>query len=169
MSSFVIRLALVFIAGAAELPLHAQSGAQSSAQAAPPAAVQGAPAQAKPAPLTAAAGATAAPSAYSGCVMESATDKGTFILSADSVCARLTGKLATSDLSGHQIEIEGVLTPRVARTPASIEIDSVHKIGKSCSEVCSLLPPGTRGLGGERPGKEGGRPGLTPDTQPNPQ
>jgi hypothetical protein len=149
MSSRVTTVALAF---SIALPVHAQSATQP----APPASAQS-------------AAAPSAPATYSGCVMESPTEKGTFILNADSVCARLTGKLATSDLTGHQIDLKGVLTPRAGTTPASIAIDSVGHVGKACSDVCSPLPPRTRGLGGERPGREGGRPGLTPDSQPNPQ
>jgi hypothetical protein len=108
---------------------------------------------------------------FSGCVQPVPTDKDTLVLSGDTVCAKLTGKFAASELSGHQVELNGVLTPRTTGTPASIEVGSVASVGKSCSDVCALKPPGTRGLGkgGQTPGKEGGTPGLTssdPSTGP---
>jgi hypothetical protein len=115
----------------------------------------------------------AAPAAakFSGCVQPLTTDKDTMVLSGDTVCAQLTGKFAASDLTGHQVELNGVLTPRTSGTPASIQVGSVSSVGKSCSDICSLMPPRTRGLGrgGQTPGKEGGTPGLTssdPSTGP---
>jgi hypothetical protein len=108
---------------------------------------------------------------FSGCVQPVPTDKDTLVLSGDTVCAKLTGKFAAADLSGHQVELSGVLTPRTPGTPASIEVGSVASVGKSCTDVCALKPPGTRGLGkgAQTPGKEGGTPGLTssdPSTGP---
>ncbi len=108
---------------------------------------------------------------FSGCVQPVPTDKDTLVLSGDTVCAKLTGKFAASELSGHQVELSGVLTPRTPGTAASIEVGSVASVGKSCSDVCALKPPGTRGLGkgAQTPGKEGGTPGLTssdPSTGP---
>ena len=132
-------------------------------------AAQAEPPNSAQAPPTHATAVTASEATYSGCVMESAAEKGTYVLSADAVCAKLTGKLATGELAGHEIDLKGVLTPRVARTAASIAVNSVDHVGKSCSDVCSLRPPGTRGLGGERPGREGGRPGATSNGDSVPQ
>jgi hypothetical protein len=160
-------LALALALGIVTLALHAQSADQNTppptrSTAEPPASGQAPPTHAVPTP----GGPGSA--AYSGCVMASPTDKDTLILNSDLVCADLSGKFATPNLAGHQIDLSGVLTPRAGTTPASIAIDSVDKIGKSCSEVCSPLPPRSRGLGGERPGREGGRPGAT-TTPPTPQ
>jgi len=101
---------------------------------------------------------------FQGCVQQSPADKTILILSTDTACAKLTGKLPSTDLAGHQIDLKGVLTPRTRTLPASINVDSVISVGKACSDVCSLRPPGTRGLGkgGETPGKEGGTPGEAP-------
>jgi len=112
---------------------------------------------------TPAAAAAPAEKKFSGCVQPVPTDKDTLVLSGDTVCAKLTGKFTAADLTGHQVELNGVLTPRTPGTPASIEVGSVSSVGKSCSDVCALKPPGTRGLGkgGQTPGKEGGTPGLT--------
>jgi hypothetical protein len=121
---------------------------------------------------TAATPAPAKPIAYSGCVTQSPTDKSTLIFSAETVCARLTGKLATGDaaaaLAGHQIDLKGVLTPRTGTVSASIQVDSVTTVGKACSDTCALQPPHKRGLGGEKPGKEGGTPGATTPPPPQP-
>jgi hypothetical protein len=160
-------MTLALALGAVTLVLHAQSGDQNAppptrSTAEPPASGQAPPTHAVPTPTG------TGPAAFSGCVMASPTEKDTLLLNADSVCATLSGKFATPNLAGHQIDLKGVLTPRDGTTPASIAIDSVDKVGKSCSEVCSPLPPRTRGLGGERPGREGGRPGAT-TTPPSPQ
>jgi len=112
--------------------------------------------------------ATPAPANFAGCVQRSTTDKNILILSGETVCAKLTGTFSSEKILGHEIDLKGVLilTERTASTPASIQVDSVNSIGKSCSNTCSLRPPGTRGLGGEKPGKEGGTPGAAPKTPP---
>ena len=99
-------------------------------------------------------------------MQRSTADKSTLILSGESVCAKLNGNFSSDKLIGHEVDLKGVLTERTASTPASIQVDSVNSIGKSCSNTCSLRPPGTRGLGGEKPGKEGGTPGAAPKTPP---
>jgi hypothetical protein len=104
------------------------------------------------------------PSNFSGCVKNSTTDKDTIILSGESVCAKLTGNFSAEKLIGHQVDLKGVLTERTPTTPANIRVGSISAIGKSCSSTCSLQPPGTRGL--EKPGKEGGTPGMAPKIPP---
>lgn len=117
--------------------------------------------QATPHPTTPAA------SAYAGCVQRSTTDKNTLVLSGESVCAKLTGSFSAEKLIGHEVDLKGVLTERTTANPAAIRVDSIDSVGKSCSNTCSLQPPGTRGLrGGEKPGKEGGTPGMAPKTPP---
>ena len=104
---------------------------------------------------------------FQGCVQRSTADKSTLILSGETVCAKLTGAFSPEKLLGHQVDLKGVLTERTVSTPASIDVGSVNSVGKSCSNTCSLQPPGTRGLrGGEKPGKEGGTPGMAPKTPP---
>jgi hypothetical protein len=108
-----------------------------------------------------------ATSHFAGCVQHLATDKGTFILSGDTVCAKLIGTFSSEKLLGHEVDLNGVLTERTAASPASIRVSSISSVGKSCSNTCSLQPPGTRGLRGpEKPGKEGGTPGMAPTTPP---
>jgi hypothetical protein len=107
------------------------------------------------------------PAHFAGCVQRSTTDKDIVVLSGDAVCAKLTGNFSTEKLIGHEVDLKGVLTERTAATPASIRVNSVGSIGKGCSNICSLQPPGTRGLRGpEKPGKEGGTPGMAPTTPP---
>lgn len=104
---------------------------------------------------------------YTGCVQRSTTDKNTLVLSGESVCAKLTGSFSSEKLAEHEVDLKGVLTERTAANPAAIRVDSVDSVGKSCSNTCSLQPPGTRGLrGGEKPGKEGSTPAMAPKTQP---
>jgi hypothetical protein len=105
---------------------------------------------------------------FAGCVQRSTVDKSTVILSGETVCAKLTGTFSSEKLLGHEVDLKGVLTERTAASPASIHVGSINSVGKSCSNTCSLQPPGTRGLrGGEKPGKEGGTPGMAPKTPPN--
>jgi hypothetical protein len=104
-----------------------------------------------------------APTTYIGCVQK-APDS-TLVISTPSACAKLTGKLAANSdaLAGHQIELQGILTPRTPDAAASIQLKSVVSVGKSCTDVCSLSPPGTRGLhrpDSAIPGSEGGTPGV---------
>jgi hypothetical protein len=104
---------------------------------------------------------------FSGCVQPAPADKTTLILSGETVCAKLTGTFSSEKLLGHEVALKGVLTERTASSSASIHVGSINSVGKSCSNTCSLQPPGTRGLrGGEKPGKEGGTPGMAPKTPP---
>jgi hypothetical protein len=110
-----------------------------------------------------------APQKFQGCVLPSPNDKTVLILNTDKACATLSGNFVPADISGHTIDLTGVLTPRTPAKPASIQVDKVLTIGKPCTEVCSLRPPGTRGLGhSETPGKEGGTPGAVPTQPSNP-
>jgi hypothetical protein len=115
-------------------------------------------------PATPAPPKPAAPATYSGCVQKAPGLPDTLVISTPTVCAMLKGKLFEDKVAGHEIELKGVLTPRNASVAASIEVQSVVSVGKSCSDVCSLHPPATRGLHppktGEIPGSEGGTPGA---------
>jgi hypothetical protein len=141
--------ALLLACGLASLPSHAkgQTPAAPSTPAAPPA------------------------QEFQGCVQASPTDKTVLVLNTEAACATLTGKFTATQLDGHQVDLKGVLTPHTRTVPASIHVDTVVSVGKACSNVCSLRPPGTRGLGkgGEIPGKQGGTPGEAPTQPPPPQ
>jgi hypothetical protein len=116
---------------------------------------------------TASSAAPPTASHYAGCVQRSTTDKDTIILSGETVCAKLTGTFSSEKLVGHEVDLKGVLTDGTASVPTAIRVGSVNSVGKSCSEVCSLLPPGRRGLKkGDYPGKEGGTPGMAPTKPP---
>lgn len=105
-----------------------------------------------------------APTAYSGCVQK-APDSSDLVISTPKVCALLTGKVSADTLVGHQVELTGILTPRTSSAAASIQVNSVGSVGKTCTETCALHPPLSRGLhrpnDGMVPGSEGGTPGLT--------
>ena len=105
-----------------------------------------------------------APATWSGCVQKAPGSSTALILSAPTACATLSGKLSAAALAGHHIELKGILTPRTPSAPASIQVQSVVSIGKACTDVCSLNPPGTRGLQRPQqdaiPGSEGGTPGA---------
>ena len=110
-----------------------------------------------------------APAKFSGCVQKAPGSSSTLVISSGTVCATLKGSLADDKLVGHQIELEGVLTPRTAAAGASIQVNSVASVGQSCSDVCSLQPPRSRGLhapvNGAVPGSEGGTPGVVAPPQ----
>jgi len=101
---------------------------------------------------------------YSGCVVPLEADKDILVINTATVCAKLTGKFTAADVAGHEVDLSGVLTAGTSTTPASISVNSVTNVGKSCSSSCALLPPRKRGLGkgGQLPGKEGGTPGAAP-------
>jgi hypothetical protein len=107
-----------------------------------------------------------APATYKGCVQKAPGSDGTLIISTANACAKLTGKVSADSLAGHEVELQGILTPRTPSAAASIQVDSVTSVGSACTNVCSLHPPGTRGLhrpqDGAVPGTEGGTPGAAP-------
>ena len=49
-------------------------------------------------------------------VQRSAADKDTLILSGETVCAKLTGTFSADKLSGHEVDLKGVLTERTTST-----------------------------------------------------
>src|ERR1035441_3244452 len=106
----------------------------------------------------------ATPTTFSGCVQKAPGSTTDLVISTQTTCARLTCKTSADDLAGPKVDLKGILTPRSGSTPASIAVDSVISVGKSCSEVCSLRPPASRGLhppkDGAIPGSEGGTPGA---------
>lgn len=112
-----------------------------------------------------------APATYKGCVQKSPGSDNTLILSTANVCAKLTGKVSADSLAGHEVELQGILTPRTPSAAASIHVNSVNSVGSACTNICSLRPPGTRGLHKPEdnavPGTEGGTPGAAPP-QPGP-
>jgi len=106
-----------------------------------------------------------APATYSGCVQKAPDSTTDLVISTAKVCALLAGKVSVDTLAGHQVELTGILTARTASAAASIQVNSVGSVGKSCTETCALHPPLSRGLhrpaDGMVPGTEGGTPGLT--------
>ena len=112
----------------------------------------------------------ATPTNFSGCVQKAPGSATTLVISTPTACARLTGNASADKLAGHQVELTGILTPRTSSAAASIQVDSVVNVGQSCTEVCPLRPPGTRGLhppqGDAIPGSEGGTPGAAPTPPP---
>jgi hypothetical protein len=122
-------------------------------------------AQAPAQPASSTPPAPSKPANFSGCVQKAPGSATDLIISTPTACARLTGDAVSADkLSGHQVDLTGIFTPRTSSTPASIQVNSVNKVGDACSDVCSLRPPGTRGLHGPSnqavPGSEGGTPGA---------
>lgn len=126
----------------------------------------GAQASAQAAASQPAAATPAAPATYSGCVQKAPNSTTDLVISTPTACARLTGNVSADTLAGHQVELTGILTPRTPSAAASIQVGSVSSVGKSCTDVCSLQPPRSRGLrppeNGAVPGGEAGTPGAVP-------
>ena len=101
----------------------------------------------------------ASPAKFTGCVQTGTGDS--VILTTPNVCAVLKGKISAQEVAGHQIELQGILSPATKSAPATIQVDSVSSVGQSCTETCVARPRG-RGLHrptSEVPGSEGGTPG----------
>ena len=112
---------------------------------------------------------TPAAATYSGCVQKAPDSPTTLVISTPTACAKLTGKVSADTLAGHAVVLNGILTPSSTSTPASIQVNSVSSVGNSCSDVCSLRPPGARGLhkpDNAVPGSEGGTAGVTSTPHP---
>lgn len=106
------------------------------------------------------------PSMYEGCVtaLPQASDR--LVLSSAGSCFLLSGSVNAA-MAGHQVQLNAVLIPQQGMQPVSLQVKSVMGVQASCSQTCSLQPPGTRGLGPkDKPGREGGTPGLHSNPQP---
>jgi hypothetical protein len=103
-----------------------------------------------------------APATYKGCVQKAPGTEGGLLIGTPSACARLTGKVPGDDAVGHEVQLDGILTPRTSLAPASLQVNSVISVGDACSKVCTLP---RRGLVSPQdqpkatPGTEGGTPG----------
>lgn len=102
---------------------------------------------------------------HSGCVM--ATEGGDYTFCEKDACSFVSGKGVDAKLAGHTVTLRGKVheaTPEVART---IVVSSIVSVGGVCKEACSPRPPGHRGFGHkDKPGSEGGTPGVRPTTPP---
>ncbi len=110
-----------------------------------------------------------APATFSGCVQKAPDSSTTLVISTPTACAKLSGQFSVDNLAGHQVELKGILTPRSTSAAATIQVDSVVNVGQTCTDVCSLRPPGTRGLhppqGDAVPGSKAGTPGVAAPPQ----
>ena len=112
--------------------------------------------------------AAANPTMYVGCATVLPQANNTLVLSSAGSCFLLGGSV-TSALVGHQIQVNAVLVPQQGVQPISLQVKSVVAVKAACSQTCTLQPPGTRGLGPrDKPGREGGTPGVTSSPQPQP-
>jgi hypothetical protein len=102
---------------------------------------------------------------HTGCVMR--TEAGDYTLTQEHACSVLQGKKVNPALIGHLVTLRGSVQEATGTTPRTITASSITTVGNACSEACSPHPPGHRGLGHEKPGSEGGTPGVT--SNPHPQ
>ena len=97
---------------------------------------------------------------HEGCVMASPDDAKVLLLAEEASCSVLTGKLAKPDLLGHVIVLGGIDTAATTTEPQSVKVQKIVSQGVACHRVCTLEPPGHRGLHKkEKPGSQGGTPG----------
>ena len=111
------------------------------------------------------------PQTFSGCVARIPNTPDKYVLSTGDRCMLLNGKYNAAAAADHEITATGILIDPTGFAPLTLDIQSVAAIRAACTRTCVLDPPGTRGIHGkERPGKEGGTPGLTttPGTTPQP-
>ena len=110
------------------------------------------------------------PQTFSGCVARIANTADKYVLATADRCMLLTGKYNVTKAADHEITATGILIDPTGFAPLTLDIQSVAVVKAACTRTCVLEPPGTRGIHGkERPGKEGGTPGLTSTPGSGPQ
>ena len=103
---------------------------------------------------------------YAGCATSLPQAKEMLVLATADACYLLSGS-APADIAGHQVQLSAALIPQQGMQPITLQVTSVKSVKAACSQTCILQPPGTRGLGPkDKPGREGGTPGVTSSPQP---
>ncbi len=98
---------------------------------------------------------------YTGCVMKS--EGGDFTFCEPDHCSLLKGEKVGERLVGHVVSLRGTVTEATNDAPRTLAVSEIVELGKVCDQHCSLKPPGHRGVfPKEKPGSEGGTPGLVP-------
>ncbi len=104
------------------------------------------------------------PSTYTGCVTPLSGVADAYVLATTDRCLLLEGKYDASRSSDHTATFKGLVTDAAGLHPDTLHVDSLTSVKEACARTCTLEPPGTRGLHGkEKPGKEGGTPGVHQD------
>ena len=107
-----------------------------------------------------------APATYTGCVTR-LPNVDRYVLAAGGRCMLLSGSFQGETAAGHVTTFRGLLLEPSGMAPLTLEVKSSVAIKNACSEACTLEPPGSRGIHGkEKPGPEGGPPGLKPTPPP---
>ena len=102
---------------------------------------------------------------YTGCVMKS--EGGDFTFCEPAHCSLLKGEKVGERLVGHVVIVRGIVTNATDDEPRTLSVSEIVEFGKVCDQHCSLKPPGKRGVfPKEKPGSEGGTPGLVPKQTP---
>lgn len=103
-------------------------------------------------------------STYTGCVTPLSGVADAYVLATTDRCLLLEGKYDASRSSDHTATFKGLVTDAAGLHPDTLHVDSLTSVKEACARTCTLEPPGTRGLHGkEKPGKEGGTPGVHQD------
>ena len=107
--------------------------------------------------------ASAKPETYTGCVSKIPHVEDAYVISVEDRCLLLSGTFKAADLLNKNVLLRGLVIDATGRLPATLRVQSTMEVKGSCTKVCTLPPPGTRSLhGSEKPGREGGTPGVTP-------
>ena len=116
---------------------------------------------------------TAPPQTLIGCVARIPNTADKYVLATGDRCLLLAGAYTAARIADHEIIARGIVLEPDGMAPLTLNIQSVQAVKAACTRTCVLEPPGTRGIHGkERPGREGGTPGLhdpaTPPPTPQP-
>jgi hypothetical protein len=109
----------------------------------------------------------AIPATYEGCVSKlPKLDK--YVLATQDRCMLLSGNFKAGQVADRWVALHGLLLEASGMDPLTLQVDSPAVVKNSCTQTCKLVPPGTRGVHGkEKPGSDGGPPGVTkPPQQP---
>ena len=102
---------------------------------------------------------------YTGCVMKDMDGHLTFC--EPDHCSLLTGEGVNAKLSGHTVIVEGSIKEAADGQPRQVVVTKIVSVGAACDQSCALYPVHHRGIGGkDKPGSEGGTPGVAKPPQP---
>ena len=110
-----------------------------------------------------------APETLTGCVARIPTTADKYVIATGNRCMLLTGSYDPTKIADHEVTATGTEVEPSGTLPLTLNVQSIKSVKAACTKTCVLEPPGTRGIHGkERPGAEGGTPGVTktPGAQP---
>ncbi|HEV2575986.1 MAG TPA: hypothetical protein VGU25_02135 [Acidobacteriaceae bacterium] len=102
---------------------------------------------------------------FTGCVMTDMDGHLTFC--EPDHCSLLSGEGVGAKLSGHTVTVEASVKEAGDGQPRQVVATRIVSVGAACNQSCALYSVHHRGIGGkDKPGSEGGTPGVTTKPQP---